>query len=86
MGRPVSLRRAASTSAREEPQSPTACAQSAPSARADDSSPNAAQRDNVDSEADTLIRNCYPDTAYGYHPTPAASNNETSTVEALRRR
>ena len=61
-GRPVSRRRAASTSAREEPQSPTACAQSTPSARADDSSPSAAHRDNMDSEADTLIRNCYPDT------------------------
>src|SRR6185295_12504893 len=61
MGRPVSLRKAASTSAREEPQSPTACAQSTPSARADDNSPNAAHRDNVDSEADALIRDYYPD-------------------------
>ena len=73
-GDPCPARRAASTSAREEPQSPTACAQSTPSARADDSSPSAAHRDNKDSEADTLIRNCYPDTAYGYHPPPATSN------------
>src|SRR5262247_1682037 len=56
-GRSASWRKPASTSPREDPHRPPAWTQSAPSARADETSPNAAQRDSTDSEEDTVIGN-----------------------------